>query len=110
MRKIEREAPHPQGERHEMMPIQKLLKRIRWDREFGRGVFEIGYEDHIEQKILRVPFRRIRFNEENRFSFEMEDVDGVVQTIPFHRIREVYKDGDLIWHRPYGSDSSRLNR
>ncbi len=93
-----------------MMPIQKLLKRIRWDKEFGRGIFEIGYEDHIERKILRVPFRKIRFNEENRSSFEMEDVDGVVQTIPFHRIREVYKEGHLIWHRLRGSDSSRLDR
>jgi len=27
------------------------------------------------------------------------DVNGELQTIPFHRVREVYKDGNLIWSR-----------
>jgi hypothetical protein len=29
-----------------VIPIHELLARIRWDPEFGRGRFEIGYLDH----------------------------------------------------------------
>jgi uncharacterized protein (UPF0248 family) len=27
------------------------------------------------------------------------DIEGVIQSIPLHRIKEVYKDNELIWHR-----------
>lgn len=83
-----------------MIPIQDLLNRIRWDKEFGKGAFEIGYIDHISRKIIRTPFQKMRFGEGNSFSFKIEDSEGNLQTIPFHRIREVRKDGALIWSRP----------
>jgi uncharacterized protein (UPF0248 family) len=82
-----------------MVPIQHLLNRIRWDKEFGTGSFEIGYLDHVEQRIIRVPSRRIHFEEGNQFSFQLEDEMGEMLSIPFHRIREVYRDGVLIWRR-----------
>jgi uncharacterized protein (UPF0248 family) len=82
-----------------MMPVHELLNRIRWDKEFGKGEFEVGYSDHIEQKIIRIPFRKIRFVEGDHFSFQVDDAEGEMHTIPFHRVREVYKDGHLIWQR-----------
>ncbi len=82
-----------------MDPIDKLLNRIKWDKEFGNGYFEIGYEDHIEQKIFRVSFRSVNFSEDQPSSFQVKDEQGKTRTIPFHRIREVYKDGRLIWKR-----------
>jgi uncharacterized protein (UPF0248 family) len=82
-----------------MIPIQKLLNRIRWDKEFGKGSFEIGYEDRLEQRIVRVSFRKVRFREEDPLSFQVTDEEGVARTIPFHRIREVFRDGTLIWQR-----------
>jgi uncharacterized protein (UPF0248 family) len=30
-----------------MTPLHELLNRIRWDPEFGRGQFKIGYLDHF---------------------------------------------------------------
>ncbi len=89
-----------------MMPIRELLDRIRWDREFGTGRFEIGYEDHTAREILRVPFEKIKFTEGDRSSFQVEDEDGRVKTIPFHRVREVCKDGHLLWRRPSSRPSS----
>jgi uncharacterized protein (UPF0248 family) len=83
-----------------MIPLRTLLDRIRWDKQFGKGQFEIGYEDHIGQKILRVPLHDVSFEEGNQFSFELRTAGGEVLTIPFHRVREVYKDGILIWSRP----------
>jgi uncharacterized protein (UPF0248 family) len=82
-----------------MMPIEELLNRIRWDKAFGKGDFEIGYEDHIAKKVICVHFQNIRFKEGNHISFQVENAESEIKTIPFHRVREVYKDGGLIWHR-----------
>jgi len=82
-----------------MVPVQDLLSRIRWDREFGSGAFEIGYLDHVEKRVIRVPLKMVHFEKGNRFSFQLEAEMGETLTIPFHRIREVYRDGALIWRR-----------
>jgi len=82
-----------------MKPVQDILNRIKWDREFGKGDFDIGYYDRVEDRILLVPFRKVQFPEENHFLFEIEDDEGVVHSIPFHRVREIYKNGERIWHR-----------
>jgi uncharacterized protein (UPF0248 family) len=36
---------------------------------------------------------------DNKFSFHVFDEDGIAHCIPMHRVREVYKDGELIWKR-----------
>ena len=82
-----------------MIPIHELLNRIRWDPEFGRGEFVIGYYDRVEDAIIRVPLGEILLRPDDHFSFELIDREGEVQSIPLHRIREVHKDGKLIWHR-----------
>jgi uncharacterized protein (UPF0248 family) len=82
-----------------MKPLQELLSRIRWDKEFGKGRLEIGYDDRLERRIVRISFEEIAFEEGNRFSFQVRNPESEVVAIPYHRVREVYKDGDLIWHR-----------
>ena len=84
-----------------MMPIQDFLNRIRWDKEFGKSDFEVGYYDHVEQKIIRIPFQRLGFEEGNRFSFQFHTDTGELRNIPFHHVREVYKDGERIWYRRF---------
>ena len=83
-----------------MIPIQEILNRIRWDREFGKGSFEIGYFDRIESRIIRVPFDALQFEAGDHFCFEITDIAGEVHTIPYHRVHQVYRDGRLIWNRP----------
>jgi uncharacterized protein (UPF0248 family) len=86
-----------------MIPIHEFLNRIRWDKNFGKGSLEIGYFDHVEGKIIRIPLRELHFESGNSFSFDLPTLEGTVITIPFHRIREVYRDGLLIWSRKKGS-------
>ena len=82
-----------------MIPIHELLNRIRWDVEFGKGDFTIGYYDRVEDKIIRVPLARVNLQAGQHFSFIVTDPDGYAHEVPFHRVREVYKDGKRIWHR-----------
>ena len=83
-----------------MQPIHELLARIRHDKEFGKGQFEIGYFDRREGKVQRVALRKVRFPEGGRRVFEVADESGQKRRIPFHSVREVYRDGQRIWHRP----------
>ncbi len=83
-----------------MMPIHELLNRIRWDPEFGRGRFEIGYYDRTERAIRRLELREITFPENERHVFQWTDGAGRLRRIPFHRVRQVVRNGQIIWQRP----------
>lgn len=83
-----------------MQPVQELLHRIRWDQTYAEADFEIGYYDRIEERIVHVPFAALRFPEDDHFAFELLDRDGEVHRVPFHRVREIYRDGRRIWKRP----------
>ena len=48
---------------------------------------------------VRVPFREIKFSKDGPGIFELIDREGQTLTIPLHRVKSVYKNGELIWHR-----------
>lgn len=48
-----------------MTPIHELLSRIRWDKEFGQGRFEIGYFDRFENAVHRVALQACAFPDDN---------------------------------------------
>lgn len=83
-----------------MISIKDLLSRIRWDPDFGRGSFVVGYEDHVAGRIVRVPLAAIRVGDGEWFSFSTVEDHGAERSIPYHRVREVLRDGVVIWHRP----------
>jgi len=82
-----------------MMPIQDLLNRIRWDAGFGKAAFVIGYYDRVADRMERVPFEKIVIQHGDHFGFEAAEANGSVHSVPFHRVRSVWRDGILIWHR-----------
>ena len=67
-----------------MTPIHELLNRIRWDKEFGQGRFEIGYYDRREGVVHRVALQEIVFPAGERRVFELVDESGQPRRIPFH--------------------------
>ncbi len=83
-----------------MVSIVDLLNRIRWDKEFGKGEFVIGYENHMLDRYVYVPLEEILFEEGDHFSFQLKNKMDELITIPFHRVREVLKDSEIIWQRP----------
>ncbi len=84
-----------------MIPIHELLNRIRWDKDFGDANFIIGYYDRIEDRIIKVSLKELSFEKDDRFDFELVDDMGETHTIPLHRIKEVYRNGELIWQREH---------
>ena len=82
-----------------MQPIQELLHRIQWDRAFAEAYFEIGYYDRVGDRIVRVPFSALHFPKDERFAFDLYCSGGEIRRVPFHRVREVYRDGRCIWRR-----------
>lgn len=83
-----------------MIPIQELLSRIRWDPAFGHADIVIGYCDRVDRRIVKLPLARIAFGPDSHSSFEAVAADGSVHSVPYHRVREIYRDGELIWRRP----------
>lgn len=81
-----------------MTTIRELLNRIRWDQDYGRGEFAVGYLDRYEQRIVVVPLGEVRFQPDDH-SLVLYDAAGEPMAIPLHRIYEVYRNGELIWHR-----------
>ncbi len=84
-----------------MIPIHELLNRIRWDKNFAQGQFEIGYYDRREDKIIHLPFDEIVFEPNRHFSITTINSEGETHMVPCHRIKEVYRGGKLIWHRSH---------
>jgi uncharacterized protein (UPF0248 family) len=82
-----------------MLPIHELLSRIRWDESYGNAEFTIGYYDRVEGRVLRVSFRELHFPENDHFSFQLINANGEIHNVPYHRVREVFRNGELIWHR-----------
>lgn len=85
-----------------MISIHKILNRIRWDKEFGKGYFTLGYFDRVENQIKFISFEDVHFDKADHFYFKVKDSEGETHSIPFHRVKEIYKDGKLIWQRPHG--------
>lgn len=82
-----------------MQPIHELINRIRWDAEFGAAEFSIGYYDRVEKRIIVVPLGRASYDHPDAESLRFEDDEGRTVNIPFHRVRQVFRDGELIWNR-----------
>jgi len=82
-----------------MIPIHELLNRIRWDENYGKADFVIGYYDRVADKIIRVPFKEVSLDPEDHFDFSLVDDEGNVHTIPLHRIRQVFRNDGLVRER-----------
>jgi uncharacterized protein (UPF0248 family) len=82
-----------------MIPIQELLNRIHWDEAYGNAVFVIGYYDRMQDSIVSVSLKEICFDRDDHFDFQIVDENGVIHNIPLHRIRQVFRNGELVWER-----------
>ena len=84
-----------------MQPVHDILNRIRWDPGFGQDDFEIGFYDRIEKKIVRVAFTDLIFPKDDHFAFELLNSEGEPHHVPYHRVKQIFRNGKLNWHREH---------
>lgn len=84
-----------------MQPVQDILNRIRWDEHWAADEFKIGYYDRVEDRLIVVEFSEIHFPKGDHFTFEVIDIDGELHSVPYHRVKAIFRNGDLIWHREH---------
>lgn len=82
-----------------MIPVHELLNRIRWDEDFGAAEFVIGYYDRVADQVIERPLKQIYFEKNDHFFFHFVDDEYEEHSVPLHRIRDVYRNGERIWHR-----------
>jgi uncharacterized protein (UPF0248 family) len=82
--------------KNHLIYIKKLLDRIRWDFSFSQAYFELEYEDRVSG-LVRIALDRIVSIDSQYFTVEDQYFGKI--TIPLHRIRKVYRNGELIWRR-----------
>jgi uncharacterized protein (UPF0248 family) len=87
------------GALHSRMRLDELLSRIRWDPAWPAGTHQVGYLDHGRREIVLVDLSCLRFERGNRFAVFLTGRDGREFTLPLHRVREVRRDGHVIWQR-----------
>ena len=85
----------------DMTPIHELLNRIQWDPAFAQASFVLGYYDRVDDRVIRVPVSRVQLVPGEHFAFQVTDPDGYTHEVPFHRVKDVYRNGELIWHRDH---------
>jgi len=83
-----------------MLPLDQLLHRIKWDAEFGKAEFALGYYDRVLDEETIVPFASVTLDAQRDDTFRLTDQEGIERHIPMHRVRTVYRNGAPIWRRP----------
>ena len=82
-----------------MKTVQEILNRIRWDEEFATQKFKIAYFDRLKQDLIAVDFSELQFSPDDHFCFHLVDELGATHSVPYHRVKAIYCDDALIWHR-----------
>jgi uncharacterized protein (UPF0248 family) len=82
-----------------VIPIQALLARIRHDPQFARGRWEIAYLDRTRPFLVRLPLEAVQTRPHIGFVFDVIDEEGVARSIPYHRVRQVWHEGKVVWSR-----------
>ena len=61
--------------------------------------FQAGYYDLIEKRVVIVPFAKLVAPPDDQHAFMIIDEEGTGHAIPFHLVRDIYCDGEQMWHR-----------
>jgi len=78
------------------MEIKDLINKIKWDKREIPEQYSFFYVDRISGKMNEIGFNDIKRIEG---TFIIVEREGKEIEIPMHRIREVRKEGKLVWRR-----------
>lgn len=75
------------------MYIGDLLNKIRWDKNLKLEEYTIVYFDRIAETRFEVPLTAIS----RKGNFFIINRNGQEVNIPLHRIRQVKRNGKVVW-------------
>ncbi len=75
-----------------MISCLEILNKIKWDKNLNKEDYSIYYLDNIAKKLISISFNEIKEISKNFIILEDKE-------IPIHRIKEIRKQGKLIWKR-----------
>ncbi len=78
-----------------MIPIRDLQNKIRWDKKENPEDYSKGYWDNKDKKLIFIKFNEIKKIEGSFLLLNREEETY----IPMHRIKEVKKNGIVVWNR-----------
>jgi len=78
-----------------MQPIHELLNKIKWDKRENPKQYSIFYFDRILNKLIKIPYAKIKRIEGSFMVLNNEDETNV----PLHRIKKVAKNNTVVWER-----------
>ena len=55
----------------------------------------------FQAQLIKLPFHEVTFFPGDHYFFHYLDEEGAEHSVPFHRIKAVYKEGELIWYREH---------
>lgn len=87
-----------------MVSIHQLLEGIRRDAHGAPGDLVVGYWDRLDNRLVRVPMRRVHYGGNPDGGLVIEDEEGCMYRVPLDRVRVVLRDGEPIWQRDVPDD------
>jgi len=79
-----------------MESIIDLINKIKWDAKEDPKDYTLAYQDRVLKTLIEIPYTKIKRLEG---TFMIIEKDGEETNIPTHRIKQVKKNGKVIWQR-----------
>lgn len=79
-----------------MQTLKELISKIKFDKRENPADYDFFYLDRINHKKVKINFKDILRVEGEMFVIEKNNFET---EIPLHRIRQVTKNGEIIWQR-----------
>jgi len=79
-----------------MISIKDLLNKVKWDKKEEPSDYTVVYEDKLEKKYKEIAYNKIKKIEG---AFMVLDREGEEVNIPLHRVKQVRKNGMVVWNR-----------
>ena len=84
-----------------MHTVRDILGRVAHDDAFvGGATFEVGYYDRVADRVVFVSLAPSSLPSPLGGTLQLATPEGVVASIPLHRVRVIRRNGVAIWSRP----------
>ncbi len=76
-----------------MKHLTDIINKIRWDKRENEEDYSFGY---LDNSIQNFDFKSIDFEQSTKFALSVK-TEHEVKFIPFHKIKRVYRKGEIVW-------------